>query len=87
MNSTEDQIKHSTATDGKPPVSGSIIFLSYTIYIVLYEALVIGGCGYVTFGLGHSGWWWLLAILFSSGAYSPSKWNRLLTGKEDAPEK
>lgn len=23
MNSTKDQIKHSTATDGKPPVSGS----------------------------------------------------------------
>ena len=23
MNSTNDQIKHSTATDGKPPVSGS----------------------------------------------------------------
>lgn len=24
MNSTKDQIKHSTATDGKPPVSGSV---------------------------------------------------------------
>ena len=40
-----------TANSIKPVVSGSIIFLSYTIYIVLYEALVIGGCGYVTFGL------------------------------------
>lgn len=24
MNSTNDQIKHSTATDGKPPVSGQL---------------------------------------------------------------
>lgn len=71
----------------KTPVSGNVIFITYTIYIVLYEALVIGGCGYVTFVLGYSGWWWLVAMLFSSGAYSPSKWNRLLTGKEDPPER
>jgi len=25
MESTNDQIKHSTATDGKPPVSGSLL--------------------------------------------------------------
>lgn len=70
--------------DAKLPVSNNIIFISYTIYIVLYEALVIGGCGYVVFGLHYSGWWWVLAVLFSNEAYSPSKWNRLLTGKEDA---
>lgn len=37
MNSTKDQIKHSTATDGKPPVSSS----SYDDEMIDY----CGGCG------------------------------------------
>lgn len=48
-------------------------YLMYTIYIIVYESLVIGGCGYAVFILGHSGWWWMLAVLFSLGAYSPNK--------------
>lgn len=48
--------------------------LTYLIYIVLYEALILGGTGYAVFALGHSGWWFLLAAIFSYSAYSPSKW-------------
>lgn len=56
-------------------------YLTYLIYILLYEAMVIGGTGYAVFVLGASGWWWLLAVLFSSSATGPLKW---IHGKEDA---
>jgi hypothetical protein len=48
--------------------------LTYLIYILGYETLVLGGCGYVTFGLGHSNWWWVLAVVLSGSAYKPGKW-------------
>ena len=34
--------------------------LIYYIYVLI----VLGACGYVVFGLGHSGWWFLLALIF-----------------------
>lgn len=49
-------------------------YLTYLIYILLYEGLVLGGTGYAVFALGHSGWWFLLAALFSAGAYRPETW-------------
>ena len=70
----------SSETSTRKPVSEVVITLSYMVYILMYEALVIGGCGYVVFGLGRSGWWFLLALLMSAGAYKPASWNALLTG-------
>lgn len=35
------------------------------IMVILYNALLIGACGYVVFGLGHSGWWFLLAAVLT----------------------
>ena len=49
-------------------------YLTYLIYIVLYETLVIGGIGYAVFVLDASGWWFALAFCLSSAAYSPMKW-------------
>lgn len=49
-------------------------YLTYLIYIVLWEGLVFGGTGYVVFVLGHSGWWFALAIFLGGSAYSPLKW-------------
>lgn len=69
------------------PTVKPVVFITYLIYIILYETLVIGGCGYAVFVLHHSGWWFVLSVLFSGGAYTPSKWNRLLTGKEDKEDK
>lgn len=31
------------------------------------DALIIGGTAYVVFWLNHSGWWWVLGALLSSG--------------------
>lgn len=36
--------------------------LIYYIYVLL----LIGACGYVVFGLGYSGWWFLLVALFTN---------------------
>lgn len=49
-------------------------YLTYLIYILLYEALVLGGTGYAVFVLDHSGGWFILAVLLSCAAYSPKKW-------------
>lgn len=38
------------------------------LIVILYNLAVLGGCGYVVFGLGHSGRWFALAvILLASG--------------------
>lgn len=28
---------------------------------MIYNVVVVVGTAYIVFGLGHSGWWWLLA--------------------------
>lgn len=55
-----------------------LILLTYLFYIVIWEVMCIGGCGYVVFGLHYSGWWFVLAAILSAMAYSPEKWNELL---------
>ena len=49
-------------------------YITYLIYIILWEGLIFGGFGYVVFQLGHSGWWVLAAVIIGSCAYSPLKW-------------
>jgi hypothetical protein len=49
-------------------------YLTYLIYIVLYEGLLFGGAGYAVFVLDRSGWWFLLAMLLSGAAYRPETW-------------
>ena len=58
-------------------VSKSFIAITYMIYIILWEALIIGGFGYVVFGLNRSGLWMLLAVLLSAAAYKPESWRKL----------
>lgn len=36
------------------------------IYCVLVDCLIWGGTGYAVFALGHSGWWFALALVASS---------------------
>ncbi len=51
--------------------------LTYLIYTIAYETLCLGGCGYVVFGLGHSAWWFVLAVFMSGAQYGPDKWASL----------
>lgn len=32
---------------------------------LLWQMFCIGGCSVVVFGLGHSGWWFVLALLMA----------------------
>jgi hypothetical protein len=49
-------------------------YLTYLIYIILYEGMIFGGTGYVVFFLDMSGWWFALAMLIGGCAYPPNKW-------------
>lgn len=55
-------------------------YLTYLIYIVLWEGLIFGGAGYAVFVLGHSGWWMLAAFCIGCMATSPGRW---IHGKDD----
>ena len=55
--------------------------VTYLIYIVLWEGLIFGGTGYAVFWLGHSGWWFALALAVWPMAYSPLKWIHGIKGK------
>jgi Na+/H+ antiporter NhaC len=64
-----------------------VFAVTYLIYIIFYEALVLGGCAYIVFGLGKSGWWFLLAVGLSNAAYSPKKWRELFKKIENIESK
>lgn len=49
-------------------------YLTYLIYILLWEGFVLGSAWYAVFILQRSGWWFLLAVLLSAAAYKPSAW-------------
>lgn len=49
---------------------------TYLIYVILWESLVVGGTGYAVFVLDYSGWWFLLAAIFSGSAIQPKDWFR-----------
>lgn len=54
--------------------------ITYLIYIIFWVSLIIGGTGYAVFVLGHSGWWFVLAVILGSASYSPITW---IHGKEN----
>jgi hypothetical protein len=51
--------------------------ITYLIYTIFWEGLCIGGTAYLVFWRGHSGWWFLLAVMLSSMQYGPVKWRGL----------
>ena len=64
-----------------------LVVITYLIYILFWESLIIGGGAYIVFWLDFSGWWILLVLYLSSTAYKPSQWHCLLTGKKYSEEK
>ncbi len=49
-------------------------YITYLIYIVLWEGMIFGGTGYAVFGMGFAGWWFVAAVIIGGCAYSPVKW-------------
>jgi len=60
---------------------------TYLVYIIFWETLTIGGSAYVVFGLGESGWWFLLGVILSGAALRPNKWKDLLTEEKSPHQK
>jgi len=54
--------------------SACMRYVTYLIYIILWEGLIFGGAGYAVFFLDRSGWWILAACIVGGLAYSPAKW-------------
>ena len=54
--------------------SAPLLSVTYLIYIVFWETLVLGGIGYAVFAMEFSGWWFLLGLVLSSAAYRPEQW-------------
>lgn len=54
--------------------------LTYLIYIIFWESLVLGGSIYLYGWQGWSGWWVVLGVFMSLSAYPPSRWGKLLKG-------
>lgn len=46
-------------------------FIAAAIYCTVLDALILGGCAYVVFWRGASGWWFVLAILLSASVGVP----------------
>lgn len=57
--------------------TSKFITITYMVYIILYNSLIVGGFGYVVFWRGENPWWMLLAFLLSNATYSPKKWKKL----------
>ena len=53
--------------------------ITYLIYIIFWESLVLGGGVYLIFFKGHSGWWIIIVLMLSAAAYKPQSWNQLIS--------
>lgn len=50
-------------------------WLTYLIYIVMWETLTIGGSVYLYIWKERSGWWVVLGIILSCSCFKPNAWN------------
>lgn len=54
--------------------------VTYVIYCVAWMFFTIGVTSYAVFVLGHSGWWFALAVFLLCGTYRPGRWAEVVTG-------
>jgi len=50
--------------------------IRYLIYIIVWDCLIVGIFSYAVFILGHSGWWFVLAVCMSRASVS-SLWGMM----------
>ena len=46
-------------------------YLAFLIYVILWDGGILAGTFYATFILGHSGWWWLVALILMGASFKP----------------
>lgn len=52
-------------------------YLTYLIYILIFETFTLGGSIYLV-AFQHRSWLWLiLGIYLSASAYSPERWGKI----------
>ena len=55
----------------------------YLLYCLLWDGGILGGCAYLVFWRGASGWWFLLAMLFvSAGGFRTASWDALVARRQ-----
>ena len=52
----------------------NVRYITYLIYIILWQGMIFSGTGYIVFAMGESGWWFVLAIALGSSSYKPQSW-------------
>jgi len=52
----------------------AVKYITYLIYIILWEVMVFGGIGYAVFVLEESPGWFVLAYRLGVSAYRPEQW-------------
>ena len=61
-------------------------FLTYLVYIILWEGFILGGTVYLVGWMGWNPAWIILALILSAGAYTPSRWAKIAGKVEDDEE-
>lgn len=62
-----------------------LLAITYLIYTIIWDVGIMGGCAYLVFWQGHSGWWFALAVIICSSSYKPERWKRLFD-EDETPE-
>lgn len=52
----------------------SAVAWTYLLFALVFDGGLIGGCAYVVFWLGYSGWWFALAIFIGTCGPAPDRW-------------
>lgn len=60
-------------------------FIGAAIYCTVLDCMILGGCAYLVFWKGHSGWWFALAILLSGSIGVPEGVRRPLGKRGNNP--
>ncbi|MEC9268494.1 MAG: hypothetical protein VX464_20715 [Pseudomonadota bacterium] len=60
--------------------------VTYLLFCCFWLSLTIGGCAYLVFWRGESGWWFVLAVFMASFGFKPYRWYELYTGVDSSKD-
>jgi hypothetical protein len=56
---------------------GALSCVTYLVYCIVWDCGIIAATGYLVFWKGHSGWWFLVAMIIAGTSYQPATWRKL----------